>query len=163
MYVRVQPCVQLCIYEYMHLCMYVRTYVTVPVTCIVRTTKQHLLQRPEDSSSLRSMKQGVSERHRCEPRATLRSLKRGVSNRQVERPPIFHIRTPKIEDKKVCHVFAVILGDRTFWETCVPGNARVCGSGEATAIWSFRHCKPAACILGLAGANTRFSLICGLP
>ena len=50
---------------------------------------------------------------------------------------------------------------RIFWETCVPGNARVSGSGEATAIWSPRHCKPAACILGLTGANMQLSLICG--
>ena len=45
----------------------------------------------------------------------------------------------------------------------MPGDARVCGSREATAIWSFRHCKPAACILGLTGANMRLSLICGFP
>ena len=50
-----------------------------------------------------------------------------------------------------------------FRETCVPGNARVCGSGKASAIWSFRHCKPAACILGLAGAKMQLSLICGSP
>ena len=56
-----------------------------------------------------------------------------------------------------------LLGDRIFRQTCVPGNARVCGSGDATAIWSFRHCKPAACILGLTGANMRLSLICGFP
>ena len=52
-------------------------------------------------------------------------------------------------------------GDRVFQEISVPGNARVCGSGKATAIWSFRHCKPAACILGLTGASMRLSLICG--
>ena len=45
----------------------------------------------------------------------------------------------------------------------VPGNARVRRSGKSTAIWSFRHCKPAACILGLAGADMRLSLICGFP
>ena len=55
------------------------------------------------------------------------------------------------------------LGDWIFRETRVPGNARVCGSGEATAIWSFRHCKAAACILGLTGANMRLSLIYGFP
>ena len=33
-----------------------------------------------------------------------------------------------------------------------PGSARVRGSGKATAIWSLRHCKPAACIL-----------MCGFP
>ena len=54
-------------------------------------------------------------------------------------------------------------GDRILRETCVLGDARVCGSGEATAIWSSRHCKPAACILGLAGASMRLSLKCGLP
>ena len=32
-------------------------------------------------------------------------------------------------------------------------------SGEATAIWSFRHCKPAACILRLTGANMWLSLM----
>ena len=42
-------------------------------------------------------------------------------------------------------------------------NARPCGSGEAAAIRSFGRCKPAACILGLTGANTRLSLICGFP
>ena len=26
---------------------------------------------------------------------------------------------------------------------------------------AFRHCEPAACILGLTGANMRLSLICG--
>jgi len=31
---------------------------------------------------------------------------------------------------------------------CVPGNARSCGVGKATAIWSFRHSKPAASVLG---------------
>ena len=56
-----------------------------------------------------------------------------------------------------------LLGDRIFRETCVPGNARVSGSGEATAIWSFRHSKPAARILGLTVANMRLSLICGFP
>ena len=40
------------------------------------------------------------------------------------------------------------LGDRVFRESSVPGNAPVCGSGEAIAIWSVRRCKPAACILG---------------
>ena len=44
-------------------------------------------------------------------------------------------------------------------QPCVPGNARVCGSGEVTAIWSLRHCKPAACILGLIGANMQISLM----
>ena len=29
------------------------------------------------------------------------------------------------------------LGDRIFRETCVPRNARFCGSGKATALWSF--------------------------
>ena len=28
---------------------------------------------------------------------------------------------------------------------------------------AFRHCKPAACILGLTGATMRLSLICGFP
>ena len=42
-------------------------------------------------------------------------------------------------------------------------HTRVCASGEATAIWSFRHCKPAARILGLTGANVRLSLMCGFP
>ena len=46
---------------------------------------------------------------------------------------------------------------------CYFNVGRVCGSGKATAIWSFRHCKPAACILGLPGANMRLSLICGFP
>ena len=54
-------------------------------------------------------------------------------------------------------------GDRVSRESSVPGNARVCGSIKATAIWSFRHCKPAACILGLTGANMRLSLIRGFP
>ena len=54
-----------------------------------------------------------------------------------------------------------VLGDRIFRETSVPGNARGCGSGEATAIWSFRHYKPAASILGPTGANMWLSLICG--
>ena len=39
----------------------------------------------------------------------------------------------------------------------------VCGSGKATAIWSFRHYKPAACIPDITGANMRRSLICGFP
>ena len=39
-------------------------------------------------------------------------------------------------------------------------NLHVIGSREAAAIWSFRHCKPAACILGLTGADMRLSLIC---
>ena len=46
-----------------------------------------------------------------------------------------------------------------FRESCVPGNARARGSGEASAIWSLRHCKPAACILGLIGANVRLTLV----
>ena len=33
---------------------------------------------------------------------------------------------------------STMLGDRVFWENSVPGNTRVCGSGEATAIWSFQ-------------------------
>ena len=33
---------------------------------------------------------------------------------------------------------------------------RFAGWEKATAIWSFRHCEPAACILGLTG-------ICGFP
>ena len=48
------------------------------------------------------------------------------------------------------------LGDRVFWETCGPGNTR---SGKTVAIWSHRHCKPAACTLGLTGANMRISLM----
>ena len=36
---------------------------------------------------------------------------------------------------------------------------RARSSGEATASWSFRHCKPAACILGLTGVDMRLSLI----
>ena len=55
------------------------------------------------------------------------------------------------------------LGDRIFWANSVPGNALVCVSREAAAIWSSRHCKPAACILGLTGANLRLSLTCGFP
>ena len=55
------------------------------------------------------------------------------------------------------------VGDRVSWESSVPGNALVCGSGEAAAIWSSRRRKPAACILGLTGANMRLSLICGFP
>ena len=39
----------------------------------------------------------------------------------------------------------------------------VCGLGKATAIWRIRRCKPAACILGLTGADARLSLICGFP
>ena len=54
-------------------------------------------------------------------------------------------------------------GDQIFRETRVPGNVQVCGRGEATAIWSIRRCKPAACILGLTGANMRLPLICGFP
>ena len=34
------------------------------------------------------------------------------------------------------------------------------GEREATAIWGFSHCKPAACVLGLTGANMRVSLMC---
>ena len=56
-----------------------------------------------------------------------------------------------------------LLGDRIFRESSLPGNAWVCGSGKATAIRSFRHCKPAACSLGLTEANVRLSLICGFP
>ena len=37
------------------------------------------------------------------------------------------------------------------------------GRKKTTAIWSLRHCKPAACILGPTGANMRLSLICGFP
>jgi len=33
--------------------------------------------------------------------------------------------------------------------------ALLCGPGKATAIWSFRHRKPAACILGLTAADAR--------
>ena len=55
------------------------------------------------------------------------------------------------------------LGDRIFRESSVPVNAQVSGSGKATVIWSFRHCKSAACILGLTGANMRLSLMCGSP
>ena len=40
---------------------------------------------------------------------------------------------------------------------------QTCESGEAAAIWSSRHCKPTACILGPTGANMRLSLICGFP
>ena len=53
------------------------------------------------------------------------------------------------------------LGDRIFRETSVPGKARVCGSGEATGIWSFRRCKPAACILDPTGASMRLCPILG--
>ena len=40
--------------------------------------------------------------------------------------------------------FALSLGDLVFRESSVPVDAQVCVSGEATAIWSFRHCKPAS-------------------
>ena len=51
------------------------------------------------------------------------------------------------------------LGDRAFsGKNSVPGNTRVCGLGKATAIWSFRHCQPAACNLGLPGASIRLSV-----
>ena len=57
------------------------------------------------------------------------------------------------------HVRELHLRGRVFRESSVPGNAQVCGSGKATAIWSFRHCKPAACIPVLNGANMRLSLV----
>ena len=72
---------------------------------------------------------------------------------------IRRVRATPLENEGSCDK----LGDRIFRENSEPGNARVCGSGKATAIWSFRHCKPAACILGLTGASMRLSLICGFP
>ena len=74
------------------------------------------------------------------PTMSSRGRKRG-SRHQLDRVADGHLRRQ-------------VLGDRVFRETCVPGNARVCGSGRATAIWSCRLCKPAACILGLTRANT---------
>ena len=56
-----------------------------------------------------------------------------------------------------------LLGDRVFRASSVPGNGRACGSGEAAASWSLRHCTPAACIPGLTGANRRLSLIRRFP
>ena len=59
-------------------------------------------------------------------------------------------------DETVCNLLGGL-------KTSVAGNARVCGSGEAAAVWSSRHCEPAAYILGPTVANTRLSLICGFP
>ena len=42
-------------------------------------------------------------------------------------------------------------------------NARIWGLGKAIAIWSSRHSKPAARILGLAGAHMQLSLMYGFP
>ena len=47
----------------------------------------------------------------------------------------------------------LISGDRLFRESSIPRLTR------RLAIWSCRHCKPSACILGLTGANTRLSLV----
>ena len=43
------------------------------------------------------------------------------------------------------------------------GSAWFRGLGKATAIRSFRHCEPAACILGLTGATVPLSPVCGFP
>ena len=73
-----------------------------------------------------------------------------VSHNQAscDLPPPF-LGTPLVPSR--------LRGDRSFRESSVPGNARVCGSGKATTIWSFRHCKRAACILGPRSNWSRYA------
>ena len=86
------------------------------------------------------------------------SRKRSMFVHRHQQTPVRHVWNPKCS---VAH-----MGD---WVTGFSGKAPYrdmrgfAGSGKATAIWSFRHCEPAACILCLAGANMRLSLICGFP
>ena len=60
-------------------------------------------------------------------------------------------------------------GHTAIWVTGSSGKApyretRVfAGREKQPQSGAFRHCKPAACILGLTGANTRLSLTCGFP
>ena len=61
------------------------------------------------------------------------------------------------------HASLFMVGCSSFRESSASGNARVCGSGKETVIWSCRHSKPAACILGLTGASMQLSLLCGFP
>ena len=54
--------------------------------------------------------------------------------------------------------------NRVFRESCVIGKYAGLRVGKRRPrSGAFRHCKAAACILGLTGANMRLSLICGFP
>ena len=82
------------------------------------------------------------------------------------RPKVTSVLTRLDNRDSDSHFLFSGVGTALIWVTGSSGKApyremrRVCGSGEA-AVWSFGQSKPAACILGLTGANMRLSLISG--